>query len=409
MLQHVGAAPDLSGLPTQDRIPVATALAKNPDERFASCQAFIAALSNSLARRLSLITPQSKNGQTNGASQNLVLTLTPRLVTPQTAASARAAEAASVTETTQHTSLGATPPESVAPTASKNATPQNSPPATRGVKVEKILSVLPVGWLRGREAPEPDLPPNAMVRAILDAATATTKAKPAELSGAKQLPDGTWTCRFLSTIDPRVAKVRLGVLWEQGKFTIDTREEGRVIIRQVAPLPPSSGLFTFGKKSADTSRSGLKVVVNLPESGGEVREVNVEGWVFGSPPPDFAQGADQTIRSLLEGVQRELGNFQERRKYPRIPAEFPVVVYPMHHDGCVETPLNGRCKDVSAGGLVLRLSVAPTTKYAYVAFEGVRGTTGLAVLFQITRTNREADAVSVAGRYRLEFWQSDSE
>src|SRR5262249_54367832 len=120
MLQHVGAAPDLSGLPTQDRIPVATALAKNPDERFPSCQAFIAALSNAPAPRLSLITPQTKNGQTNGPSQNLVLTPAPRLVTPKTAASARA-ESTGTAETAKHNSLAATPaPEGAAPAASRN-------------------------------------------------------------------------------------------------------------------------------------------------------------------------------------------------------------------------------------------------------------------------------------------------
>lgn len=43
-LQHVSEAPDLSPLPACDRAVVARALAKNPDERFPSCSAFIRAL-----------------------------------------------------------------------------------------------------------------------------------------------------------------------------------------------------------------------------------------------------------------------------------------------------------------------------------------------------------------------------
>lgn len=43
-LQHMAEAPDLSLLPESDRAAVARALAKNPDERFATCQQFIRAL-----------------------------------------------------------------------------------------------------------------------------------------------------------------------------------------------------------------------------------------------------------------------------------------------------------------------------------------------------------------------------
>lgn len=43
-LQHVSEAPDLAALPVRDRAAVARALAKNPEERFPSCTAFIRAL-----------------------------------------------------------------------------------------------------------------------------------------------------------------------------------------------------------------------------------------------------------------------------------------------------------------------------------------------------------------------------
>jgi serine/threonine protein kinase len=401
ILQHTSAAPDLNGLSTRDAAAVAAALAKKPEGRFVSCVGFITALTSFGPRRLSLVTPQSKNSQTSGDTSRIISSPAPRQQEPQAANSPKR-DPNGEDETAQHNSLS----EISSPTVSRNPTPQNYPQPTRacGVRVPKVLSVLPVSWLRGREAPEPELQPTAMVRAILAAAKAA--AKPGEPEGIMQHSDGTWSCRFLSTIDPRVAKVKLCVLWEQGKFTLDAREESRVIIRQLAPPPSSTRLFQFGKKPAP---SGVEVVVELPEPGGAIGEVFAHGEVFGSPPPDFADSADQTILSLLEGVQRELNNFQERRKHPRIPASFPVVVYPIHHDGRVEAPLNGRCQDVSAGGLALRLNAAPTTRYACVAFEGVRGTTGLALLFQIIRTTRETDGVLVTGRYRLEFWRDEQE
>ncbi|MFO0847502.1 MAG: tubulin-like doman-containing protein [Gemmataceae bacterium] len=43
-LQHMSEAPDLDGLPEADRAVVAKALAKNPDERFPNCAAFVRAL-----------------------------------------------------------------------------------------------------------------------------------------------------------------------------------------------------------------------------------------------------------------------------------------------------------------------------------------------------------------------------
>ena len=184
MLQHASVAPDLSRLPVPDRYAVGKALAKNPAERFASCAAFIASLASIPPRQLSLIAQPPK-----GDTSRIIATPPPRLVTPQSVnSSARKPNGGE--ETTRHTSLGATS------TASSNATPQNNPQPIRpqGPKVPKILSVLPVGWLRGREAPDPDLSPREMVRAILAAATATTE--PDVPPGIAQLPDGTWWADF---------------------------------------------------------------------------------------------------------------------------------------------------------------------------------------------------------------------
>ncbi|MBN9521505.1 protein kinase [bacterium] len=397
MLQHVSAAPNLNGLPAQDRAVVATALAKNPEERHTSCRAFVSALMTALpppSVRPSLITPQVKAalaGSHAGTPNPLLITPAPRLVTP-----ASRSGVTGMGDTTTSASPGTTPapPPPVPP-------PPPKPLRPNGVQLEEFLSILPVGWLRGREAAPPDLPPDDLVRAVVSAASPAEKPAPSGVVAADS-----WSCRFLSSIDPRVAKVKLNVLLDEGGLVhVDARAETRVVIKRLAPLPPQqSQLFSFGRKPPPPEPAGLEVVVTLPESGLAVGEVTAEARLFGSPPPAFLPEARAQVAAVLKGVREQLGNVPERRKHPRYAADFPVVVFPVHHDGRVETPLSGRCRDVSAGGLALTLGTAPTTKYAYVSFEDVRGTSGLAVLAQVIRSAREGNGVLVAGRYRLELW-----
>src|SRR5215471_7816583 len=58
-LQHMTEPPDLSMIPEADRPVVARALAKNPDDRFPSCTAFVRALSNR---------PDAASGSSDGPS-----------------------------------------------------------------------------------------------------------------------------------------------------------------------------------------------------------------------------------------------------------------------------------------------------------------------------------------------------
>jgi hypothetical protein len=372
MVQHACTAPELGALPPGDRAAVARALAKNPEQRFPSCRDFVAALA---------------------AAEGAAGDARPRAAPP--------AEL-SGEEPTQPSSLATTSPAGGARTPAARQARAGQPrpqPGTRpddpGVQVQEVLSVLPAEWLRGGEAPAPEIPPDQLIRALLAAASAKS---------AEGEPPA-WGCRFLSTIDPRLAKVKLDVLWERGKFAVDAREPNRLVARLAAAAPPASGLFLFGKRPA-TPPSGLEVVVQFAGPGRPGGDVVAEGRLFGAPPPDFALKAERAVVSLLEGIQRQLGNISERRKHPRFPAEFPVVVYPMRGDGRIDAPLAGRCRDVSAGGLALRLGATPPAKYVYVVFEGVRATAGLALLFEVIRTRREEDGILVTGRYRPELWSA---
>lgn len=415
ILQHAMAVPDLSQLPERDRGPVAKALAKLPGDRFPSCRALIKALmSVSVSSRLGLIAPgQAQKFQAKGSSV---------LVAPN-APNARGDDPTRQTQLTEITPHPARVPRLVAiertppppPISSRVATPPPQPAQPRpteefsvpnaapvGIQLKEVLSIIPVEWLRGREAPESDLPPGDMIRAVL-AAASRGGATPLDPTGVVQLPDGNLKCRFLTTIDPRVAKVKLDLLWEQGGLTMDSREERRVIFRKKAPgVNPANGFTLFSKKPPPPSPGGFEIIVDLHEPGTAVGEITAQSRIVGSPPPEFVNSKELT--SLLEQVRRQLNNFPDRRKHPRYPANFSITIFPLHSDFRVDTPQSGKCENVSAGGLALRTLSPISTKYAYVTFEGVRGANGLALLFQIIQANRQEEGIYITGKYRLDFW-----
>jgi eukaryotic-like serine/threonine-protein kinase len=203
-------------------------------------------------------------------------------------------------------------------------------------------------------------------------------------------------------MDPRVAQVKLDLLWEEGGVTMDTRTEGRVVFRRPAPVPPqTSGFFGFGKKPAPPE-SGLEVVVELPPAGRGTVEIAARGGFYGNPPAEFARANEKTIVTLLDNIRGNLGNVPERRKHPRLPAAFAVTLYPLHSDGRVEAPVRGYCQDVSAGGLALFCPARPPSKYAYIAFDELPDVAGLALLVQFTRSEARPDEVLLSGRFRLD-------
>jgi hypothetical protein len=203
-------------------------------------------------------------------------------------------------------------------------------------------------------------------------------------------------------MDPRIAQVRLDLLWEEGGLTMDTRQAGRVVFWK---QPPSVAqrFWGLGKKKVEEKKAGFEVVVQFPEPGYEIGEVTVTGGFFGGPPEDFVLSSERAILKLMAGVQRELNNSPERRKHPRIPAGFPVTVFPLHSDGRVQPPLAARCKDISSGGLGLLCPTKPRTRYAYVAFDGVSGAAGVAVLVKVLRAESRNDEVFVGCQYRLDL------
>jgi serine/threonine protein kinase len=383
LIQHLSGAPDLRPLPDADRGPVARALAKDPDVRFESCGAFVRALrgvahdSHGSGRS----GPVSAGPNARGSGSNSAPTRGPAGADEPTRRDI--ASFASI--------LGSA--------GSGPVVPAERAPAPSGVLLDHIYSVVPVAWLEGRGGACAERPPGHLVSALVSAAEARAGARGA-LGSVSRAPDGALTCRFLTTIDPRVARVKLDLLWEQGGVTMDARGDGRVVFRQLAPAP--AGLFGFGRKPK-APESGLEVVIDLPEPRGGIAEVAAHGRFFGTPSSEFVRSGEKSMVRILDGIRQTLSNVDERRKHPRVPAALPLALYPLHPDGRVEAPIPGRTRDVSGGGLAVLCPTKPPTKYAYAAVDEVPGAAGFAILLQLSRYEWVQDEVFVAGHFRLDL------
>ncbi len=348
MMQHVTAVPELGSLPRFDRGPVAKALSKSPEDRFASCLDFIDALGPTdprATRRSSAIQPQSR---------------------PRSQSASSSGE-----------SVGPAPP---------------APMVEAKLRLSEIRSVIPTRQLLGHRTPPSNRRPEAVIEAVV-AYAAEAGITPAR-GGDERAEDGTWSCRFLTTVSPRLAKVKLELVWEEGGLTMDARDDNRVIFRKIAPA-----FRLFGSREP----AGLEIVIELPENAGEVGEVGVSAKLFGTVKPDFVKGAERLVPQVISGIRRVLNNVGERRKHPRLPAEFQFDVIAVHSDGTLDEPVEALCLDVSSGGLAFRLARPPTCKYIYAAFDRIAGTEGLALLVQTIKIHTDDTGVNVTGRYRTDL------
>jgi serine/threonine protein kinase len=421
MLAHVSSRPDVSYLPECDRGPVWTALQKKPEDRFPTCLDFVHALldadyvagdhpaqppppphagGSTIPPRTTRIetTPAPSAEQTErhprpgdlsevqpvrpgraGASgegprpgeitKNAAWKTVPRLVTPGISNAG-----------TRLITPGPYPP---VPPASRPAAalpdddlPVAEPvPAVR-VRVNPIKSVVPSGVFRGEKPPpRASVSADDFAHAIVCAAAgaAHVPQMPGDLG---RTGDGTWVCRFPSTVLAQVAALKLSVLKETWSVAVEQTEADRVVLRRVA----TGGWFSSKKKA------GFEVVVRLLKAGRSVGEVAVTGDIFGAPDKPFLQAAHDVIPRLMADVRRELGNVPDRRRAPRIATNVPVTVHPLHSDGTADEAVRATCLDVSSGGVAFSTHDLIETKYAYLEFDAIPDVAGLAVLVRVVRS-----------------------
>jgi serine/threonine protein kinase len=424
MEQHCFAAPDLSHIPERDRTAVGRALAKQPEERFPSCLAFVRALESaaisaslSTGSRPALVTPTRKrlaipeqpaaaaipdatpaNDYRGSARAMRDLRTSRNALVPPVAGKADAVAIETKTPL----------PRSSGPPATPLPIPQVGEPANDPFpfKLEAIRSIFPIDHLLGRESSYPHCTADEMVRKVVVAAQAG-QSLTSKLGRICQEPDGSRSCRFLTSIDSRVAQVKLNILRDEPGVTIETPTPLTMIARRPLNAPAKSSLF--GGSSKPEAPAGVEIVVQLPETGRGTAEVLATGKIYGNPSGDMELVGQELLTKLMKEVRTQLNNIEDRRKDPRFAAKFPVTVYPLHLDGRPDAPLRGRCLDVSEGGLAILTAEKPPTRHLYVAFDDVPGIEGLAVLVQTVRSEPCDAETLTGGRYRLEFGQAENE
>jgi serine/threonine protein kinase len=446
MMHHIATKPDLSGLPPADRAIVRRALAKKPEERYGSCLAFVQALmmvpnaastpsAGMEVRRARVersiadmnmpvgepLEADDDSGASTGAqprgevTQNVTLPVGPRPGAPTTTAPAlppAAARPAAPPRTPPPTppAVVNTPGPNI-PQVRSGALPQlvaarrsaPQPPAQRPVSLEldparpadsrfavtltKIRTVLPVSRLLGKGGDDTIAAPE-YARALVDFA-APGAFLPQAAGDTGRAGDGSWFCQFPSTVSPQVVPLKLIVLHETWGVSVDQPEPTRLVLRKT-----HGGGFFSGRKG------GIEVVVSLPQSGG-LGEVTVTGTLFGSPPADLARQAPDLIPRMLAEIRSQLGNVEDRRKHPRVAADFAATLYPIHSAGGIDEPLHGRVRDVSQGGLCVVTDAPLPTKYAYCAFDDVEAVAGFAILTRFLRSHVVGRECVLGGQYRV--------
>jgi hypothetical protein len=150
-------------------------------------------------------------------------------------------------------------------------------------------------------------------------------------------------------------------------------------------------------------KAGLEVVVRMPDPSHAIGEVTVTGQVYGSPGGGFVRTAENSIPQIIEEVRRQLRTAEDRRKHPRVAADFSVLLSPIHSDGGIDPAIPARCKDVSAGGVRLVTPGPITTRYMYAAFDGVPATAGLAILVKLIWRKKSDQGLVIGGQFRTDL------
>jgi serine/threonine protein kinase len=420
LLAHATAEPDLSALPERDRGPVGRALAKDPAGRYRTCLSLIGSLidgrsSSGLVPASGSIRrspPQRLSGPVASSpdhpTTSNVATTTPGHARPPLTVPNWSAPPLTVPNrppepprplvrprrapdpddgTVELISVSATPRPAL---TQSELTDDNRPDISPVGQLNRIWSVLTTIELRG-EVPSnlpgklPTAPrPQVVIEALLQAVGGD--------SGLARRPDGSWVVRVPLRPTAGVVRLKLRVAAERWAEEMVEIDPETVAVRAYAP----GGLFSGRKKS------GMELVVRVPPGLG-IGEAEITGRMFGNPDAKFARATAEDLPQRIEDVRLHLQNVTERRKHPRLPTDFPALVFPITGDGVVFPAVRGRCKDISREGVRVVTESSVVTNYAYVGVEGVPEAEGWCLLTRLVRSRELSTGYEYGGRFRIDL------
>lgn len=455
MMAHASAAPDLSSLPEEDIAPMAIALAKQPEERYSTCLAFVEALMMG-----GINAPRHDTFKPNDTATVTAMQMRrvqsasgflsrPNLTTPGPARARTLPGSGSISSVPP--AYGAPPPQFVMPLPGVPQPPQfgtpapapaarqsaslgsrafSAPPLTSPRAGLQSFSAPPAQFGRSGSTPHASIVPeepvdlvvsgaarkvqlsDAMLKSVLPTTVLTGRTMvPASVTGdwfvntlmaaaigetdhLGRTPAGTWIFRFRSVHPISVARHKIEAMKSDEWFDeITDRDSTHILLRRYA----SAGLFgRFGGKKA-----GLELEVAWPTGRGG--EVDLTAKLFGEPDMKFSRGMAEAMPRIFNEIRSLLKAGDERRKDPRIPSKFALTLYPLKDDGEVLAPIPARCRDLSAGGLCLTAQLPLPTRYVYVEFSDISGIAGLGLLTKMIRSQPNGSEHLFAGRFRVDL------
>ena len=140
-----------------------------------------------------------------------------------------------------------------------------------------------------------------------------------------------------------------------------------------------------------------------PTRSAGIGEITLNGHLFGTPTGDFARQAPEFTPRFMAAIRSQLANIEDRRKHPRVAADFAVTLYPIHSAGGVDTPIPGRVRDVSIGGICVATGAPLQTKYAYAVFEEYADAAPFAILVRFLRSHSTGREYVLGGQFRVDL------
>ena len=367
LMQHAAGVPNLAALPAYERDVVARALSKDPADRFPSCLEFISALVEAGESAIAHDTWKPVGGTSR------IPAPTPRMTSVSSATPLPGSLAGQLTRERPKS-------ESVLLLAP-------APPT----QVNLAESIVAVSYLtRGRSGPSS----RPLVREYADAivrAACPGGRVPRAPGDPIRRTDGSWHSRFPLRQLGGMVRLKLAVVWERWHAEVIQPIPGSYIARRYA----SHGIW--GRLSG--RRAGIEVFLKLPDPARPTGDVEVEGRIVGTPDTDLRHEAEEMIPLMLEELRSQLMNVNDRRGTVRVPATFPMQVFPVAADGSLLPMVTARCRDVSMGGMSCIAPGPIDAAHAYVAFQDVSATTDWAVLVRLTRSHPDVGGHLLAGRF----------